>query len=217
MKTIKNILILITAFASFAALACKTENQEKVNQLLDIVGNDAFYYKKDRVCERLEKESKSLFNKLSVEQVLAIHSYTTDGSYKLYDDYNRTLRSRRAADKKKYGPAIEMINNGLKKFPLFKGNVVRYEKKKSVNSWYPGKIKTFNGYTSTSKKKGFKWSGNVKMFIKSKTGKYVGFISAFPNEQEVLFSPATKFKVIKKEKENNPSTKVEWHIWLEEV
>jgi hypothetical protein len=217
MKTFKLILLITLLTQSFSTFACKTENDKKINTLLDIVGNDAFYYKKDSVCARLGKHSKTLFNKLSVEQVLAIYSYTSDGAYKLYDDYNRTLRSRRAADKKKYGPAITMINNGLEKFPLYKGNVVRYEKKKSVNSWGVGKIKTFKAYTSTSKKKGFKWKGNVKMFIKSKTGRFIGFISAFPSEQEVLFGPATKFKVTKKVKENNPSTKVEWHIYLEEV
>ena len=217
MKSLKLSLVFVFLFTSLSALACKTENQNKINTLLDIVGNDAFYYKKDSLCAKLKKQSKALYNKLSVEQVLAIHSYTADGSYKLYDDYNRTLRSRRVADKKKYGPAIEMINNGLKLFPLFKGNVVRYEKKKSVNSWGVGKVKNFKAYTSTSKKKGFKWKGNVKMFIKSKTGRYVGFISAFPNEQEVLFAPATKFKVLKKEKEHDPITRVEWHIWLEEV
>ncbi len=217
MNNWKLLIAILVLINSMAALACKTENETKVNTLLDIVGSDAFYYKKDTICSRLKSHSSSLFNKLSVEGVLAIHSYTTDGTYKLYDDYNRTLRSRRAADSKKYGPAIEMINKALDKFPAYKGDVVRYETKKSVNSWTPGKIKTFKSYTSTSKKKGFKWKGNVKMFIKSKTGKFVGFISAFPNEEEVLFGPGTKFKVLKKEKENDPYTKVEWHIFLEEV
>jgi hypothetical protein len=217
MKAIKFILIFTLLFHSYSVFSCKTEDNDKINSLLDIVGNDAFYYKKDKICDRLKSHSKALFNKLSVEQVLAIYSYTSDGKYKLYDDYNRTLRSRRASDKKKYGPAISMINNGLKVFPLYKGNVIRFEKKKSVNSWGVGKIKTFKAYTSTSKKKGFKWKGNIKMFIKSKTGRFVGFISAFPAEQEVLFGPNTKFKVLKKERENNPSTKVEWHIWLQEV
>ena len=217
MNNWKILIAVLVLINSFAALACKTENEDKVNQLLDIVGSDAFYYKKDTVCAKLKSESTSLYNKLTVEGVLAIHSYTTDGTYKLYDDYNRTLRSRRAADTKKYGPAIELINTALEKFPNYVGDVVRYDTKKSVNSWTPGKIKNFKSYTSTSKKKGFKWKGNVKFFIKSKTGKYVGFISAFPNEEEVLFGPNTKFKVLKKEKASDPYSKVEWHVYLEEV
>lgn len=180
------------------AFGCAEQTEKGLEAIEKVVGK----YKYDNyvmrlnssVCDRLEDHGQDLYYKLLKEEVMAIYSYTTNDVYK---KLNQTLRSGRKADKEKYGAMVDIINNGLEKLPKFSGQVVRFEKKKSVNSWQPGKIKTFKAYTSSSKKKGFCWSGNVKLKIKSKTGRYIGMMSRYANEQEVLFPPKSKFKVIK--------------------
>jgi hypothetical protein len=179
-------------------LAVPSKTEEGLQTIEVLVGE----YKYDNyvlrlnssVCDRLEDHDQDLYYKLLKEEVMAIYSYTTNDIYK---KLNQTLNRGRKADKEKYGAMVDIINNGLAKLPKFKGSVIRFERKGSVNSWQPGKIKTFKAFTSSSKKKGFCWSGNTKMKIKSKTGRYIGMMSAFPNEEEVLFPPNKKFKVIK--------------------
>lgn len=201
----KNIILLgfmtLLMVVNPSAQACAEQTEEGLEIIENLVGNykyDNYVYRlKSSVCDNLEDHSQKLYYALLKEEVMAIYSYTTNDIYK---DLNRTLRSGRVADKKKYGPMVDIINDGLAKLPKFVGNVVRFEKKKSVNSWGPGKVKTFKAYTSSSKKKGFCWSGNTKLKIKSKTGRFIGMMSAFKNEQEVLFPPKTKFRVISRKK-----------------
>ncbi|EQC50508.1 ADP-ribosyltransferase [Bacteriovorax sp. DB6_IX] len=223
MKKIFIILLLgLSAITSTQACYDMTnEGQEAFYEALSESTADSYYnYKKDSVCDSLEDYSKKLYNTLLVEEVLGIYGYTTNDFYK---HLNRTLRSGKVADKKKYGKLIDVINTGLDKLPNFKGEVVRFEKKKSISRFGVGKIKTFKAYTSTSKKKDFCWKGNVKFRIKSKTGKFIGMISAYKSEQEVLFPPKKKFKVIKVKKApkdavaNCHDEKTLNVIWMEEV
>lgn len=226
MERLKILLVLCIGLVSLSSSvqACydmTNEGQEAFYTALpENIADNYYNYKKDDVCDSLEDYSKKLFNQLLVEEVLGIHGYTTNDFYK---HLNRTLRSGKAADKKKYGPLVNIINKGLEKLPDFKGNVVRFEKKKSISRFGVGKIKTFKAYTSTSKKKSFCWAGNVKFKIKSKTGKFIGMISAFKSEMEVLFPPQKKFKVVKvkKAKKNvKPNCQDESTldvIWMEEV
>jgi hypothetical protein len=219
----KLFLLISLAFTASTTLACydmTNEGQQAFYTALKESTADKYYtYSKDSVCDNLEDYSKKLFNKILVEEALGIYGYTTNDFYK---HLNRTLRSGKAADKKKYGPLIDVINSGLDKLPDFKGNVVRFEKKGSVNSWGVGRIKNFKAYTSTSKKKDFCWAGNTKMYIKSYTGKFIGMISAYKSEQEVLFKPKTKFKVTKLKKVKKGTKHVKCkeetmhEIWLEE-
>ena len=56
----------------------------------------------------------------------------------------------------------------------------------------------YKAFTSTSKENGFK---RIHRFIiQSKTGRYIDPISSNPGEQEILFKPGTKFKVLKIQK-----------------
>lgn len=197
----KNIILLgfltLLMVINPKAFGC-AEQTEKGLQVIETLVGDYKYknyvYRLDSsVCDRLEDHAQELYYSLLKEEVMAIYSYTTNDIYK---KLNQTLRRGLKADKEKYGPMVDIINNAIEKLPEFTGNVVRFEKKGSVNSWQPGKIKTFKAYTSSSKKKDFCWSGNTKLKIKSKTGRYIGMMSAFANEQEVLFPPRTQFKVI---------------------
>lgn len=157
--SVKNRILLILSVFSFffgaQTFACADQTEEGLQVIEGVVGD----YKYDNyvlrlqtsVCDRLENHSQDLYYKLLREEVMAIYSYTTNDIYK---KLNQTLRMGRKADREKYGPMVDIISSGLKKLPKFIGNVVRFERKKSVNSWQPGKIKTFKSYTSSSKKKG---------------------------------------------------------------
>ena len=201
MKKLLSLILLGLFLVNPAAFGCAEQTEKGLEVIETLVGNykyENYVYKLDsQICDQLEDHSQDLYYKLLKEEVMGIYSYTTNDIYK---KLNATLRRGKVADKKKYGPMVEIINSGLKKLPKFVGQVVRFEKKKSVNSWGEGKVKTFKAYTSSSKKKGFCWSGNVKLKIKSKTGRFIGMMSRYKNEQEVLFLPGTKFKVTKRTK-----------------
>ena len=82
-----------------------------------------------------------------------------------------------------------MMKSGMKKLPNFKGDVLRfvYWSKSRVPKLKAGQVKTFKAL-QVLQEKGFTWSGNTKLKIKSLTGKYIGFMSQYANEQEVLFT-----------------------------
>lgn len=201
MKKLLSLYLLALLLLNPAAFGCAEQTEEGLQVIETLVGQSKYnnyVYKLDsQICDQLEDHSQELYYKLLKEEVMGIYSYTTND---IYRKLNSTLRRGKAADKKKYMPTAEIIISGLKKLPEYKGEVVRFERKKSVNSWGEGKVKTFKAFTSSSKKKGFCWSGNTKLIIKSKTGRFIGMMSRFKNEQEVLFLPKTKFKVLKRTK-----------------
>ncbi len=197
----KILLLLVASALSFnSALACKTQTAKGLAAIESVVGE----YKYDNyvstldsyICDRLAEYNYDAYDDMKKEEVMGIYSYTTND---IYRKLNKVLRSSKAtaSEKKQYAPIVKIINAGLKKLPNYKGQVVRFEKKKSISRFGVGKVKTFKAYTSSSKKKGFCWSGNVKMVIQSKTGKYIAPMSAYNSEDEVLFAPNTKFKVTK--------------------
>ena len=201
MKKLLSLSLLALLVLNPAAFGCAEQTEKGLQTIETLVGSSKYnnyVYKLDsQICDQLEDHSQDLYYKLLKEEVMGIYSYTTND---IYRKLNSTLRRGKAADKKKYGPTADIIISGLKKLPKFVGQVVRFERKGSVNSWGPGKVKTFKAFTSSSKKKGFCWSGNTKLIIKSKTGRYIGMMSRYKNEQEVLFLPKTKFKVISRKK-----------------
>ena len=56
------------------------------------------------------------------------------------------------------------------------------------------------------------FSGNVRFYIISKRGKEIAQWSAYPDEEEVLFPPDTRFKVLEYVRDEN-----EIEIFLEEL
>lgn len=193
-------LTLVFGLASFqAANACYKENQAALNSLLDVTG-DSFYYQKDSVCERLEKYDGSSYKKLYLEEVLAIHAYTENGYYK---GINKVLRGRgvSAQERERYTPIINLMKSGLSKLPVYKGDVIRWVSwsETSLKRLKVGAVKVFKAFTSSSKKPNFKWSGNTKLLIKAKKAHFIGMISQYPTEEEVLFPTNSRFQVTKVE------------------
>lgn len=197
MKNTIFLAFFLQAFFLGASYACEQENQDKLAALLDITG-DAFYYEKDRLCERLESFDQNSYTALNVEEVLAIHAYTENAYYK---GINKVLRGRGVtkAERERYTPIIDLMKSGLKKLPVYKGNVIRWVSwsETTLKRLKLGSNKVFKAFTSSSKKPNFTWSGNTKLKIKAIKAHFIGMISQFPTEEEVLFMPGSKFKVLK--------------------
>ncbi len=191
--------LLIALLGAQVASACYKENQSALNSLLDVTG-DSFYYQKDSVCDRLEKFDSSSYNKLYLEEVLAIHAYTENAYYK---GINKVLRGRGVSkeERARYTPIIDLMKSGLGKLPVYKGNVIRWVSwsETSLKRLKVGGVKLFKAFTSSSKKPNFKWSGNTKLLIKAKKAHFIGMISQYPSEEEVLFPTNSRFKVTKVE------------------
>ena len=196
--TFKALVILLSIVS--AANACKFEDEDRIEKVLAVTGQN-FYNQKDELCENLEEHSKKLYNKMAVEEVLAIHAYTENSWYRKINGVLRSPGRYSAADKALYKPLANILKEGLLKMPKYSGKVIRWADwgERTIKRLKVGKNKLMKAFTSSSKNLAFTWgSKNVKMIIKSKTGRYIGFLSQYEHEQEVLFPPYKKFKVTKK-------------------
>jgi len=174
--------------------------------------------------EFLEKHRKDLYkklgkilfrfrgqNKLKFEELMAIYYYTESQGYK---EMNQVLRGQskplaekldikeknliRSADKN-----IKVATSGLNRLPGFKGKTYRGLDFATMgidpDEYYKvGQVIEEKGFTSTTKNQTMRYPGNVVWEINAnKGGKDISEIEAFTNE-EVLFPPNSKFKVVGK-------------------
>ncbi len=132
---------------------------------------------------------------LTIGEAAALHSYTAQG----YRILNEALRQGgiRAEEVRDYKAAVEAA---LRKIRPYDGTVKRGVELPSYRlaQHEVGNIVTYPGFTSTSVGDDFEKKQHY-FYIKSKTGRYVGFHSAYGDEWEVLFAPGTKFKVLSRE------------------
>lgn len=129
---------------------------------------------------------------LSPQEIHAILLYTAEH----YGTLNRALRENSEVELSKYQPIIDAINSGLSKLQSQKGMVKRgADLPKEIEEMHcKGCIVTYDAYTSTSIEDGFE--GSAMFVIQSKNGKYVAPLSDNANEEEVLFAPGAKFKIL---------------------
>lgn len=91
-----------------------------------------------------------------------------------------------------------MLEVALKKLPDYRGTCWRTTKT-DVHNTLPhvdGTSVTYLGFTSTSKVARRAVAGGTRVVLASVTGKFIGGISRFPGEAEVLFPPSTTFNVL---------------------
>ena len=139
-------------------------------------------------------------HKLSEDELVAIQSYTR--TYYLY--VNTNLR-KGGADLEKWQPYIKTLNTALDKLPNHVGTVVRGATlpENILKEHMPGRTVIYAAYTSTANLPAalctFGYNGE-HIYIKSKRGKSIKLFSVNSYEEEVLFRPGTRFKVISVEK-----------------
>jgi hypothetical protein len=129
---------------------------------------------------------------LSNTDILAIVTYTGNDFYFI----NHALRS--GSDLESVLPHVFALDEALAKLPDYVGDVKRgTDLPENVLAIYqPGNIVSDPAFLSTSKKT--EYSGPHRLLIHSKTGKDISTFSNFGSEDEVLFRPDVKFRVIKR-------------------
>jgi hypothetical protein len=146
------------------------------------------------------------FPSLKKEEIAAVYLY---GDGKLNYNWVRALRSGEVKEIQKYEAEIKVLSSALNKLPPYKGTVSRKAAllAKDLKRYQPGDTIIESGFTSTTfdrydptelvtPMRGSNPKLNSVIFkIKSKTGKSIQELTRY-NENEVLFPPGTKFKVV---------------------
>ncbi|MGZ6337801.1 MAG: ADP-ribosyltransferase domain-containing protein [Bdellovibrionota bacterium] len=111
-----------------------------------------------------------------------------------------------------YQAHIELTKSALSKLPDFKGHVQRVTRR-NTSRYEVGKTFVEDGFLSTTDGGAAPYDGAVFFDILSKHGKNVSFLNPDNAEEEVLFPPGSRFKVISKEKDSDGN----WHIRMNEI
>ena len=128
---------------------------------------------------------------MSVAELAALQEYTDSG----YTRLNRGLRAG-GDEAKNVKPFADEVKAALIKLRRYNGNVNRGTSVPSaiLATYQPGNVISFNAFTSSAISSGF--SASVRFVIHSRAGRFVGSHSTHEYENEVIFPPETKFKVL---------------------
>lgn len=146
---------------------------------------------------------------LTPRQKAAIQDYTDKG----YERINQQLRDHRLTPAT--ATKIAILTAALDQLPAFRGDVYRgttlsdrdlLERYRAVGSEV-----IEPAFTSASRSPLKMYGGNVLFYVVSKRGRDVSHWSAQPEEEEVLFRPGTRFKVLAFEQSGG-----DFEIFLEE-
>jgi hypothetical protein len=143
--------------------------------------------------ERLKVQRPELRN-IPTEDLVAVRGYTSSD----YRMINKALRSGNPEELARLDAYIKTAESGLNQLPSHEGQVFRGTnlKPEVAVSYSPGEIVTERAFLSSSVSKNSAFAGNTEFIIESSNGKRISFLSEFPKEEEVLFSPGTRFKVL---------------------
>jgi hypothetical protein len=143
------------------------------------------------------------------EQEAAIRDYSDSGYRKINEQLRTRVFTQRTRRK------INILASALEGLPNFEGDVFRgaaIEERLLRKYQRVGQIITERAFISASRSPSKAFSGNVRFYIISKRGKEIDQSSAYPEEEEVLFLPDTRFKVLEYVRNGN-----EIEIFLEEL
>jgi hypothetical protein len=138
------------------------------------------------------QQRMSQFVGINVRKIREYTSYS-------YENLNRAMR--RGSVSLDHQESIECMLKGMAKevrLPVHRGTVYRGANlpEPAMNELRPGATYCDPAFLSTSRLRNQAFRGSVQFIIESKTGVDVASISAHRGEEEVLFRPATMFKII---------------------
>ncbi len=156
----------------------------------------------------LEPELKRAIPLLTDEELVALYAYSTSDEEWGYSALNKALRGLRGQDALlKLRSMAKIIQTGLAKLPAYKGKPpenwfasIRRRTilpDKELEKYVPGNVVV--DPTATSAAYDTSFGGPHILYIENKTGSRIDWVSAYPNEVEVLLAPGTKFKVLSRE------------------
>lgn len=177
----------------------------------DLLISDSDFYS---ILRRDQILNKSLFNEmhptpekcfLNKKELFAIERYTgtlfgeMNQFLRFNDSSNKELKQEVNASGVDENPALQLLIkyaiNGLKKLKPYEGYVKRADSlRPDLIQSQIGKMFQFKGFTSTSLSMEF--PGEVQSLMYSRTCRYIGPLSASPEEDEVLCLPGTRFKLL---------------------
>ena len=152
------------------------------------------------------------------EQVV-LYAWTLDtGNDALFRKINNSLRTGEGIDELE--PMIALMSSALDKLPNYEGKVYRAIKRgdfsgkfpKFDNNHVPFNYVMYKGFTGTSKNIEGTLRGNIRLNIKSLTGKDISAFSRIPAQKEILFLPDSVFYI-----ENRVNFRKEIELWLLEL
>lgn len=162
---------------------------------------------------RTDKEWAAAAQGLTEGQYISMIDYT--GEY--YSTINKTLRTQGPLPRKE-DVFVKAAKLALEKLPKHEGKVLRMADlpPSVLEKHKEGEIVTYDAFTSTSRDPNWTWAGAHRFVIFSKTkGSVIGSAANNPAEDEVLFPPGAKFKILKRtEGESFPG---EMHFIMAEV
>lgn len=184
---------------------------------LTAVQNSVFRSFFDSATSEINKSklSKKIVGNATIEEQASIKLYTG----MLYQQMNQILRGQDAnVTTPEAQNAIRFMSDlaaeGLKKMPKHEGVVYRGTSLPAEDQaqYKPGAVVQDAGFVSTSYAKDSAFNGNTQYVIQSKKhGVNVEKLSGAPDEKEILFPPATKFRVLNVENKNGIMT-----VYMEE-
>ncbi len=156
---------------------------------------------------------------LTEAEQVALYAWTLDtGNDALFRKINNSLRTGEGIDELE--PMIALMSSALDKLPNYEGKVYRAIKRgdfsgkfpKFDNNHVPFNYVMYKGFTGTSKNIEGTLRGNIRLNIKSLTGKDISAFSRIPAQKEILFLPDSVFYI-----ENRVNFRKEIELWLLEL
>lgn len=139
-------------------------------------------------------------------EAVSLWAYTAD----FYVPLNRFLRAEGGTNPGVMA-TVSSATSALSKLPAFEGRVHRgawlermQNPKAFLEAHKPGEVVQYMGFTSASHDQNRAFAGSIRYLIHSRTGRVVEGLSAHDVEQEVLFAPWTRFRVVRVDLEASP-------------
>lgn len=178
-----------------------TEISEKVDDILMRKYADKAHIVKLNINNDLKNTSEKII-KLAEQEEYALKQYISSESYKLNDKLRRGVELT-DIDKQ----LVTDLNSALDKMPAYEGMVTRdltFMYEDDINDFIEthkvGDIVSYEAFTSSTKNKIYSDGPDVRLIIKSKSGRDISKYNG--KEAEVLFKTKCSFKILKQEEKD---------------
>jgi hypothetical protein len=161
--------------------------------LTDRMLSEEFGTTLDSDISRLTSLAGRLVCGISITESKAISAYTSS----FYEPVNRALRTRVLLSK--YLPYIRTLSRAMQKLAPYRGTVLRGT---NLEYWNQMRMRfriqrTYQDRAFMSTSRNSPFGAEYRLAVESKTCRYIAPFSVYPNEEEVLCLPSTKFRVKK--------------------